>query len=257
MDKGQLQKLVERIARELIEQETPRIKVLFVFCDSSAHEPFVDQLMVLKKHPIDYDFLLLDGETSGWLGGSYIQATGAGQVIAADEYAKAPIELPKDYDAIVIPEIDLDNAARVCQGLKGSVKSEIIFAALVLQKPVMVGGDSSGIKRADRRTLKTLDLPLPLKKRFESYKQELTNLGIRFFKQSYMHKEIISLFFQEKKDQQSGEPFIGKVLTVEWLTGNLGISKTLMIRQGTILTPLAKDFLREKGVKVIEEGADG
>ncbi|WP_066321753.1 hypothetical protein [Bacillus sp. FJAT-29814] len=251
MDKGKLQLLVERITRELLQVESQQKKVLFIFCDSTAHEPYRDQLLILANKQIDHDLLFLDGETSAWLGIQQIQSTGAKQVIAADEYAKAPLELPLEYDAIVIPEIDLDNAARVCQGLKGSVKAEIIFSGLVLQKPIIIGEDSPGLKRADRQTLRTLELPLSYQKKFESYKREMADMGIRFSKQACLHKEIMNLLIGEG-DEGHEDPYIfqEKVITAEWLTRNLLNSKGLLVREGVIITPLAKEYIREKGIKL-------
>jgi hypothetical protein len=249
MDNQKLQSLVERIARELLKQKTARKKVLFIFCDSSAHESFFDQFILLKNNHIEYDLLFLDGETSAWLGLHQIQSTGAEQVIAADEYAKAPIELPKEYDAIVIPEIDIDNAARACSGLKGSVKAEIIFAALVLQKPIIIGDDSSGIKRSDRRTLQAVELPLGLRRRFEKYKSELKDMGIHFSKQTELHEKIKSLFLSDEKQETAG--FRDKVLTTDWLTKNQSESTTLIVKEGTIITPMAKDYMKEKKIKLL------
>lgn len=259
MDKGQLEQLVERIARELLgrQEQMLRKKVLFIFCDSSAHEPFTDQFISLKNYQIDYDLLFLDGDTSAWLGIQQIQSTGAGQMIAADEYAKAPIELPKDYDAVIIPEIDLDNAARVCHGLKGSVKAEIIFSALVLNIPVIIGEDSPGMKRADRRTLQTLELPKPYRKRFEKYKQELSDLGLRFSKQVDLHIAIKGLFQLDEAARPGAAVFQGKVLSADWLARNLENTKVLIAANGAVLTPLAKDLLKEKGIKLLEDKGAG
>ena len=229
MDNQQLQSLVERITQELLMQKITRKKVLYIFCDSSANEPFTDQFIYLKTNQIDFDFLFLDGETSAWLGLHQIQSTGAKHVIAADEYAKAPIELPMDYDAIVIPEIDLDNAARACSGLKGSVKAEIIYAALVLQKPIIIGEDTPGIKRSDRRTLKALGLPPPLRKQFDNYKEKLKDMGIHFSKQALLHEKVKSIFFSSEMVSQETLSFQDKVLTSEWLAKNQLDSKTLFV----------------------------
>ncbi|MEH7109675.1 hypothetical protein [Bacillus sp. JJ1764] len=251
MDKQQLANLVEQITRKLLENETPKKKVLFIFCDSSAHEPFVDQLILLKSRQIDYDLLFLDGETSAWLGIQQIQSTGAEQLIAADEYAKAPIELPKEYDAIIVPEIDLDNAARVCHGLKGSVKAEIIFSGLVLNIPIVIGEDSPGIKRAERRTLQRLQLPLPYQRKFEKYKLELAEMGIQFSKASELYETILQLLFEEFKEDSASIFFQEKVLTLKWLSTHIRNKKTLFVKEGTTLTPLVKDYLKEKGIKLV------
>lgn len=255
MDRQQLETLITRITHEILAERKQKPnckKVLFLFCDSSAHESFSDQFIALHNHNdhIDYDLLFLDGETSGWLGMNQIQSTGAKQLIAADERAKAPIELPKDYDAIVVPEIDLDNAARICYGLKGSVKAEIIFSALLLNIPIIIGEDIPGIKRSDRRTLQTLELPASYKKRFEFYQTELREFGITFSKLDLLAETIKSkLFDQEEKNEII--PFHDKVLTTQWLVLHLSSKQTVALKEGTILTALANDFIKENNIKLI------
>lgn len=253
MDRKQLESLVTKMTREILaerEQLLKRKKVLFIFCDSYAHESFTDQFIDLHNHHIDYDLLFLDGETSGWLGMNQIQSTSAKEIIAADEYAKAPIELPKDYDAIIVPEIDLDNAARVCYGLKGSIKSEIIFSALLLNIPIIIGEDIPGIKRSDRLTLKTLKLPASYRKRFEQYQTELREFGITFTQLALLAETIkTKLFYYEEKNRIM--TFQDKVLTLQWLVTNFSSTKTLILKEGTIITALAQDFIREKSIKLI------
>ncbi|WP_075981277.1 hypothetical protein [Bacillus massilinigeriensis] len=257
MDNEKLHSLVERITRELVTNlgKEDRKKVLYIFCDSSAHEPYSDQFIELAKHSIDYDLLFLDGETSAWLGINEIQSTGARQMIAADEYAKAPIELPKDYDAIIIPEIDIDNAARICHGLKGTVKAEIAFSALVMNKPVIIGEDSPGIKRSDRRTLQTIELPLSLTRRFERYLLELKDMGFHLCKQAHLYKNIISLLLQ-MEENCDGDTFVfnDKVLTTDWLSKNGLKRNTLVVSKNTIISPMAMDFIKDKKMKLVIEG---
>jgi hypothetical protein len=249
MDNKQLQNLVERITRNLLKEwEIKRKKVLFIFCDSSAHEMFTDQLIHLTNRGIDHDLLFLDGETSAWLGLHQIESTGSKRILAADEYAKAPIELPMDYDAIVVPEIDLDNAARVCNGLKGSVKAEIIISALVLGMPVIIGEESPGIKRSDRRTLKCTHLPEFYQLRFEKYKQELKELGVYFSKQAQLDESIANLWEGESKTESAF--FSDRVLTTEWLMKHPLAAITVSSK--TIITPLAKDFLKDRGIKLLK-----
>jgi hypothetical protein len=260
----EIRDLVETITREILKslqkdkQAVP--KVLYIFCDSTAHEPFVEQFIKLKNHGIQHDMLFLDGETSSWLGMNRIESGGAGKLIAADEYAPAPLELPKEYDAVVVPEIDLDNAARVVSGLKGTVKAEIIFSALVLQKIVIVGDDVPGIKRADRRTLQTLSLPLPYQKLFQQYMAAMKELGIEFRQQKDLAEAVIQKVKEKRQtepifsDQQAADEtlvFQGRFLSAEWVKSQPGFpDQQVWIAEGVIVSPLAFDILKEKGVRV-------
>ncbi|WP_010499898.1 hypothetical protein [Paenibacillus elgii] len=281
----EIKPMIESIVRELVQamqaEQAKKPKVLYLFCDSTAHEAFTDHFILLKNSGICYDMLFLDGETSSWLGLHKIECAGPGKIIAADEYAPAPLELPLEYDGIVIPEIDVDNAARAAQGLKGTVKAEILFSALVLNKFVLIGDDIPGLKRADRRTLKTLTLPKPYVKLFERYKRELAALGAEFAPQKLLAEAVVrkcgvaqhqpgneaparSTSSPEPVSAQAGVAnvntavagstvFEGKLLTAEWVkrqTDTAPDVRKLILGKGTIVSPLAADLLKEKDVAV-------
>lgn len=259
----ELQAMVESIARELIgkaapEQAKPAApKVLFLFCDSTAHEPFMDQFIELKNTGVEHDLLFLDGETSAWLGMHRIESGGAGRLIAMDEAAPAPLELPKQYDAIVIPEIDLDNSGRVVTGVKGSIKAEIIFSALVLEKPVLIGEDVPGIKRADRRCLERVSLPKPYAALFQRHIAAMKELGIAFAPQQRLAEALLSLLPEPAggrqpspagRQGQAGE-FHGKLLTANRLQPMLPLpGRSLRLAKHVIVSPLAQDILREQRI---------
>lgn len=288
-----VKQLVETIVRELLEQSPlaagvptqKRPKTLFIFCDSRAHEAFADHFIYLGNHGIDFDLLFLDGETSAWLGLHQIEASGVtGKVIAADEYAPAPLELPKDYDAVIVPEIDLDNAARIAAGLKGTVKAEIVFAALVLDKVVIMGEDVAGLKRADRRTLKALELPKPYRKKFVAYIEQLKELGIHFVPQKQLAEQAavllkgeagqgaarVALHDGEREANEGGAAkesaagstagrtrsrgtirFEDKLLSADWVRAS-GVreGETVVIPARSVVSPLAYDMLKERRVSV-------
>ncbi|SCW36137.1 hypothetical protein SAMN04487970_100469 [Paenibacillus tianmuensis] len=281
----EIKPMIESIVRELVQamqaEQMKKPKVLYLFCDSTAHEAFTDHFILLKNSGICYDLLFLDGETSAWLGLHKIESSGPGKIIAADEYAPAPLELPLEYDGIVIPEIDVDNAARAAQGLKGTVKAEILFSALVLNKFVLIGDDIPGLKRADRRTLKTLTLPKPYVKLFERYKRELAALGAEFAPQKLLAEAVVrkcgaaqrqtgndasakGSSLPEAASAHAGAAngraaaagsavFEGKLLTAEWVkrqTDTAPDVRKLILSKGTIVSPLAADLLKEKDVTV-------
>lgn len=258
--------MIESVTREILlemkeeRERQNRPKVLFIFCDSTAHEPFIDQLIELNNHGINHDILFLDGETSAWLGMHRIECGGAGKIIALDEYAPAPLEVPKEYAGIVIPEIDLDNAARVVSGMKGTIKAEIIFSALVLQKFVLVGEDIPGIKRSDRRTLKAPTLPLPYQKLFQRQVGEMKELGVEFQPEKELARAVIQKLAAANQAEQSAESelaseessqFKGKLLTADWVKSQTGFpDKTVLLKRGVIVSPLAQDLLRERGIRI-------
>ncbi|MFH0069276.1 hypothetical protein [Peribacillus sp. NPDC056705] len=272
MRRIEIRSMVESVVREVLQsiqvqkEKENNGKVLFVFCDSSAHEPFTDQFIKLKNANIAFDTLFLDGETSSWIGMQQVESSGARKVIAADEYAPSAMELPKEYDGIIIPEIDLDNAARVATGLKGSIKSEIIFSASLLQKFILVGEDVPGIKRSDRSCLKAISLPAPYRKRFEEYMKQMTELGITFSPQKDLADVIINKLCKELEvnGQNKQEPleenhskgehlsYTKKLLTTEWFESkSYSPNDTIYLQKGTIISPLAKDLIKANKLNVL------
>ncbi len=269
--------MIESIVRELFSEwrkesavQPPKPKLLYIFCDSTAQEAYSDHFIHLHNNGICHDLLFLDGETSGWLGMNKLECGGAGRILMADEYAPAPLEVPRDYDGIVIPELDLDNAARIALGMKGTIKSEIVFSALVQGKFVLVGEDSPGLKRSDRRTLKTIALPQPYVHLFSYYKQELRMYGVEFGEQKRLAELAVKKCGKEQeypvpvesgasaiqqppeREEQERHKFEGKLVSAEWLISQLKLRKfhELAIRRRTLISPLAHDLLKINGITI-------
>lgn len=272
----EIKQMVESIVRELIgsleKQAAKRSKVLYIFYDSTAHEAFTDHFIWLNSHQVNHDILFLDGEASSWLGRHQIECGGRGKTIASDEFAPSPLEVPLEYEGIVIPEIDLDNAARAALGMKGTIISEIIFSTLVQNKFVLIGDDISGLKRADRRTLKTITLPKPYVNLFDYYKMELQMYGVEFGPLKLLAEMVVDKISSDskaaepsssmKKDEHtedSGHIFYeGKLISAEWVTQESKNKSLRSLRVGkrTIISSLAYDMLKEKGI-TIEYAAEG
>lgn len=273
----EIKQWVETVAREIVDAMTKESlakppKVLYVFGDSTLHEAYSDHFITLNNHQVAYDLMYLDGETSAWLGKHRIESAGPGKVIALDEFAPAPIEVPTEYDGIVIPEIDLDTIGRAALGIRGTVLSEVLFAALVTDKFVFVGDDVSGLKRADKRTLKTLTLSEPYRKLFDNYKQQLQMLGATFGLRANLANMVVERCTAQSADQlqdvvayRNGNDFPGsnaggavrfegKLVSADWVGQTLNQRRQsfarLIVDPDARLTPLALDVLKENGISV-------
>lgn len=262
--------MVEAIVREILNRQAKRPKVLYLFYDSTAHEAFTDHFIALNINGIDHDLMFLDGEASCWLGKHKIECAGRGQTIASDEFAPAPIEVPLAYEGIVIPEIDLDSAARAALGMKGTIVSEIIFSTLVQNKFVLIGEDISGLKKADRRTLQTLTLPTPYRNLFDYYKMELQMYGVEFAPSKQLAEKAVSKIRPEilvtpessappaPTSEPEPEPassaivYEGKLVSAEWVQRELRNRpfRSLQIGRKTIISALAQDMLKDKGIAI-------
>lgn len=258
---------VESVAREVIlsmkekREKELQPKVLFIFCDSKAHEPFQDEFIKLNQNNISYDLLFLDGETSSWLGLHQIECSGADKVIASDEHAPVPIELPLQYDGIIIPEIDLDNAARIVTGLKGTIKAEVVFSALVTNKLLLIGSDSIGLKRSDRQCLNKIELTEYYKNTYKGYMNQIKQMGIKLVPANrivtHTIEKINAMRNVDKeasvttKNGSQQATFQGKILTATWVESNKDkLEEKILLEKRTIISPLAQDLLKEYGTIV-------
>lgn len=255
---------VEQIVRELLQQmqaaADPQVQVLYVLDDSRAADAFMDQFVLLGKNGVKHDVLTLDGEASGWLGRQCIESTGARACIALNESAPAPIELPLAYDAIIIPDLDLDQATRIAMGLKGTVKSEVAIASLMLQKPLFTASDGCGIKRADRRTWQTLQLPAGYERRYQGVLQQLQELGVYTAPASQLAAQALKRLKPASPLAAIGEPdgdgsqmaYAGKLLTAEVAMRLLRESSSgaLLVQRDTIVSPLARDVLKSHHIQL-------
>lgn len=268
----EMKELVESIVREIVgslqqaeAERRPKTKVLYVFGDSTEHEAYSDHWITLQNGGVSHDLMFLDGETSAWLGKHRIESGGPGKVIAVDEFAPAPLEVPLEYAGIVIPEIDLDSMGRATLGIRGTVLSDVIFSALVTGKPVLIGADGPGLKRADRRTLKTLTLPKPYRNLFDYYKQELTMYGAQFGPRAELAEIAVGLWGRREAAAEEGKAtakadgtadaadrFEGRLVSADWVKQRLKdpAFTRLTIGPGTLVSPLAKDLLKEKRIAV-------
>ncbi|WP_152391634.1 hypothetical protein [Paenibacillus guangzhouensis] len=258
-----VEQLVHELLRSMAAADIPSPQVLFILEDSRAADRYLDHFVTLKQAGIGHDLLLLDGETSGWLGTQCIECTGAGKCIAIDEFAPAPVELPQRYAAIAVPELDLDQASRILHGLKGSVISELVHAALLIRKPVFLPLDGSGISRTNRRTLQVTALPPGYDKRYRTMLRELQEVGVQLAPLNQFAEQIIATVLPEKtvssqeQDSLVGSVFGGKLLTAAEAGRLLSRRKggVLSVARGTLISPLARDVLKEHKaeLRIVEE----
>ena len=253
---------VEQLVRELLRSmpgaHKPSPQILYILDDSRAADRYLDHFVRLKQAGIAHDLLLLDGETSGWIGTQCIECTGAGKCIATDEFAPAPIELPQNYAAVVVPELDLDQASRIVYGLKGTVVCELVRAALLTNKPVFIPSDGSGISRADRRTLQVTSLPPGYDKRYRTMLRELQELGVHVVDFNHFTEQIIHVLLPEQAvdsllvQNAGSQVYDGRLLTAVEAARLLRQHKgrVITVARGTLISPLARDVLREHKVEL-------
>lgn len=260
-----LTQTVERLVRELLRtlptDVKPSPQVLYVLDDSRAADRYLDHFVVLKQAGIRYDLLVMDRETAGWLGKQCIESTGAGTCIALDEDAPSPMELPQNYAAIIIPELDMNQASRILYGLHGSVKAELVQAALILRKPVFTRFDGSGITRSNRRTLQVTGLPPAYDRRYRATIEQLQELGIQTASFQELPYLVLAAVLPDQAEQSipsaASQVFSARLLTAFDASRMLKSSRdrVLSVARGTLISPLARDVIRDQQaeLRIVDE----
>ncbi|OPA80274.1 hypothetical protein BVG16_05940 [Paenibacillus selenitireducens] len=260
-----LTQTVERLVRELLRSiptdVMPSPQVLYVLDDSQAADRYLDHFVVLKQAGIRYDLLVLDGENAGWLGKQCIESTGAGNCIAMDEQAPSPTELPQSYAAIIVPELDLDQASRILHGILGSVESELVQAGLILGKPVFTRIDGSGMTQANRRTLQVTGLPPAYERRYRATIQQLQELGMHIASFQELPYQVVTAVLPGQPEHSMSSPastvFSARLLTASDAARILQSNRdrVVTVARGTLISPLARDVIRDQRaeLRIVDE----
>ena len=191
-----IREMVASITKEILlsmnaEKKPEAPRVLYVFCDSQAHEAFQDHFIHLKNHGICHDILFLDGETSSWLGMHKIECGGAGKILTADEYAPAPLEVLRHVEAMKELGVEFVEQKRLADRVVSKLKSQLQKAEAKPEQP----------------TLTALD--------------------------------------------EAEAVFSGKLLTADWIKSQPELRDTTVhVKKGAIVSPLAYDSMRERGITV-------
>jgi len=128
-----------------------------------------------------------------------------------------------------------------------------------LNKWILIASDSSGLNRADRRTLQSLILPKTYHRKFQQALHLLQEFGIELCETKLMAHKLIEHFQEETASGGSSiEPpniMASKLLSSEnirkWLRETN--THTITVAKGTIVTALAADFIKENGISLVYE----
>jgi len=154
-----------------------------------------------------------------------------------------------EFERIIIPRLSIKMLANLANGVSSTREEEFILTSLLKGKKVAVlrkGVEYYAYKQSS---------PAPLYKMYNEYEKKLEKFGISFEAEgSNVHVEIER---DEEVDSSAKEIyFFKKRLITEASLQKLYLQNTkeIMIDKNSIITPLAKDFIRTHHLKIIESG---
>lgn len=193
-------------------------------------------------------FVLGSKDTASCLSGQFLLETASevdGMVSAAD------------YEAFVITQTDTALLADMAQGLCRCAGARVISEALFLGKPVYLAEEGvSFLQFKHTANARYYQMFVEYLKKLESFGVAVLSMekicqafsGKKTGKEEHVTCECVKK--EEKKQTTESGLFSAEMARAFARTGET----TLCVAQGTLITPLAKDVLREKKIKLVYEG---
>lgn len=266
-----IREIVESVVREIIHSERAiernhcsNNKLLIIVDERQTLHFYQNILNELNRDGFYYDVLIIDDADNLMS----LSSLNKGKVMSLAELDISIYQLVNNYEVFVLPELQLSDAARIALGLKGTPISELVYSILLKNKKLLIGKDLSGMTQKEKDELQISELPLLYRKQYEQYCNLLEELGSQFISINNLiemikvatennHCSMSSNQINDKEDIQDGYVFTKKVLTTEWINSQRNInSDKIYVRKSVIISPLAKDVLKEKGITIsyLDEG---
>lgn len=155
------------------------------------------------------------------------------------------IEWLKQFQLVVLGSLERTSAAKLALGITDNLETKMVYSALGLGLPIV--GNTESFHKADC-ALCAGENPV-VEKMAKDYEDTLRKMGITFSPVEELNKVIEN--FWEGPQAESSLPTLKGVVTTEDVA-NWSKSE-FWVGEGTILTPSAKDLLREKNVEILEK----
>lgn len=153
-----------------------------------------------------------------------------------------------EFERIIIPRLSIKMLANLANGVSSTREEEFILTSLLKGKKVVIlrkGVEYYAYKQSS---------PAPLYKIYNEYEKKLEKFGISFEEEGLN----VQMEIERDEGQSSAKEiyFFKKRLVTEAALQKLYLQNTkeIMIDKNSIITPLAKDFIRTHHLKIIESG---
>jgi len=164
------------------------------------------------------------------------------QTILSQEYPVAFVPLVTGFKAIVLPTLTRTTAAKLAWGICDTVITNAVYVALAQKIPVIGVTDSLSMEEDCAECGNVLPYVRGI---ISDYADRLGQLGLRLIKADRMETELLGML---KAGGSTTEPVHRDVITLADIRRLE--SETIRVARGTIITPLARDHLRDQGVTI-------
>jgi len=167
---------------------------------------------------------------------------GIGDIFYEPDFWVSSIEVVKRSKIIIVPILTRNSAAKIALGIADNLVTNIALHALLAGKPVIAARNSADPDHADCICIGTPNTPPALIQIAREYLRKLETYGAKLMDVS----DIADYIINEKQTSIQQ-----KLITQDSINNLQPDMKQIKVRKGSIITPLARDAARERGIEIL------
>ncbi|HHV79498.1 MAG TPA: hypothetical protein GXX40_07820 [Firmicutes bacterium] len=250
------QQVLKNLAKPVEAKPAGGPGVLLLFCGGTAGLDVVStQLAEMAKLGCEYH-CVFSRAGANVVGTDFVSTLKPRSCIVEGDSAQSVFALVNKCKLVVVPVLTQNTCAKAALGIRDSLASDTLAAAFLLGRPVLIATDA----------IPTEGVPAAYRQMILSHLKTLESFGARLVRAAMLAQQVKALLegappegVQTPKSTISGKPLPTKLVDLrvasEWVKEK-GVSEAFVVEPGTIITPLAADFLRERKVLVVRRAGE-
>ncbi|MGB9596055.1 MAG: flavoprotein [Candidatus Poribacteria bacterium] len=170
--------------------------------------------------------------------------SGIGELTCEPAELFSSLKAVQKCDFVIVPVLTRNSSAKIALGIADTLVTNIIMQAIISGKPVIAGRNSADPDLNECPCIATSNTPQPLILLAKNYLKTLESYGIRLVDVSEIADMIIS---GTNKDEILNQ----ELITNETISKLPQGTNKINVARGTIITPMAKDLAKERGIEIV------
>jgi len=171
--------------------------------------------------------------------------SGLGKLICEPDSSISSLELVQKSDVVIVPILTRNSAVKVALGITDTLVTNIIMQALISGKPIISARNSADPDQADCPCIATPNTPPALITLAKDYLQRLESYGMGLVDINELADAV-----NNELNKSSNDILEQKLITQDTIEKLPQGTKQITVARGSIITPLAKDFAKERGIQI-------
>jgi hypothetical protein len=226
-------------------------KVLAVFTGGTIGlERGLSELQQIKQAAYDIS-IVLSAAAEKVIGIRRLRDSLGNDIPVITSEAPFPQELLRKAEAVIVPVLTQNTAAKLAYNLSDTLASQLIFQALLLGKPVIAAMNAADPEDRWRVENQFSHAAPALKQALKNNLKKLVTYGMRLVPVEALTEEVTNVFAKEVKISGNNRSGRKEIIDQAAITSAARSDvKVLTVAKGSIVTPLAHDLAREHNIEI-------